>query len=188
MSQADAPEAPSDDGEPIEEIDELEALDGSSASIAAWLTELGTMNHYRLFDLPRDASEEAIRAAFHRFAESFHPDRHRAESEFVRSGALRIFRRAAEAYRVLRDRQLRAAYDLELAKQLTNADRGSSLSLDELCLTAAGRLHARRADRAITDGHLDEAIDHLRQALLDEGDNPALEERLHALADLRALS
>ncbi len=187
MSQPDAPEAPSDDGEPIEEIDELEPLDGSSASIAAWLTELGAMNHYRLFDLPRDASEEAIRAAFHRFAESFHPDRHRAESEFVRSGALRIFRRAAEAYRVLRDRQLRAAYDLELAK-LTNADSGSSRSLDELCQTAAGRLHARRADRAITDGHLGEAIDHLRQALLDEGDNPALEERLHALADLRALS
>lgn len=184
----DHPEGPLGDGEPIEEIDELEPLDGSSASIAAWLTELGTMSHYRLFGLPRDANDEAIQAAFHRFAESFHPDRHRAESEFVRSGALRIFRRAAEAYRVLRDKQLRAAYDLELAKQLTEPDAESTRSLDELCRTAAGRLHARRADRAITDGQLSAAIEHLTQALRDEGDNPSLEERLRALTDLHALS
>ena len=154
--------------------------------VESWLEVLDDTNHYELLGLLEIADDEAIQEGFHQFAEAFHPDRHRAEPSDVRSGVTRIFRRGAEAYRILRDPALRSAYDLTLAKarapaEMLGAAPERARSLDELCLTAGGRLHARQAERAITAGRLQEALGLLRKAALAEGKNPELKERLESL-------
>jgi curved DNA-binding protein CbpA len=166
--------------------------EGRQHTLEAWLAVLGSATHYELLGLLEAADEQAIQEAFHAFAEAFHPDRHRAESEAVREAVTRIFRRGAEAYRVLRDAKRRAAYDLELAKARPEGAGPSSLpparSLDELCTTPGGKLHARQAERALTAGSLTEAHAFLTRALAAEGSNPELEARLADLEQLEALA
>lgn len=171
-----------------------------SSNLARWLAALGELDHYQVLDLEASASSEDVQAAFHAFAERFHPDRHRALDDDLRSNVSLVFQRGAEAYRVLRSARLRADYDLELAKLGARSPAGQPgqplpeareplRSLDELCRTAGGRLHARQAARAISEGDLAAAIQYLDKALLAEGPpHPELEERRRALQDLFDLS
>jgi len=162
------------------------------ATIAAWLAVLDQLDHYEVLGIPQSASEDELQAAFHLFSERFHPDRHRGGSASLSESIVRVFRRGSEAYRVLRQPNLRADYDLELAKRRSRASarpgHGPTLqSLDELCLTPGGRLHARQAERAIASGDLAEAAALLERALLVEVSNPRLEERLLAVRQLAEL-
>ena len=158
-------------------------------SVAAWLDVLGQLNHYEVLGLAQDASLEDVQSAFHLFSERFHPDRHRGEPPGLHDSIVRIFRRGSEAYRVLRQPAVRAEYDLTLATARSRAstrpgEDPNLQTLDELCLTPGGRLHARQASRAIFEGQLAEAALLLERALLAEGANPRLEERLRALHQL----
>jgi len=162
-------------------------------AVSAWLDVLDQLDHYEVLGIGRDASLQAIQDAFHLFSERFHPDRHRGQSPNLHESIVRIFRRGSEAYRVLRHVGSRAEYDLELAtlrsRLSTRPGQDPALqTLDELCSSAGGRLHARQASRAIADGNLDEATALLERALLVEGHNPGLEERLLALRQLAELS
>jgi len=162
------------------------------STVHAWLEVLDQLNHYEVLGVTQAASEPEIQAAFHLFSERFHPDRHRAASPELRASITTIFRRGSEAYRVLRQPDRRTEYDLLLATSLRRvsapAGPDSQLkALDELCLTPGGRLHARQASRAISDGRLDEAASLLERALLAEGENPELGERLEAVRHLADL-
>ena len=77
---------------------------------------LEQLDYYTLLGLPQDASADKIREAFHTFALKFHPDRHAGGEEAKISRAEHIFRRGAEAYRVLLDPEARRVYDEGLAK------------------------------------------------------------------------
>jgi curved DNA-binding protein CbpA len=162
------------------------------SAVAAWLDVLDRLNHYEVLGLERDANADEVQRAFHQFSERFHPDRHRGEPETLRESLVRIFRRGSEAYRVLRQPGLRAEYDLGLATARSRAsarpgEDPSLQTLDELCQSAGGRLHARQAARAIANGQLGEAATLLERALLVEGENPRLEARLWALRQLAEL-
>ena len=163
------------------------------SALGAWLAVLGQLNHYEVLGLTQTASEQEVQDAFHLFSERFHPDRHRGQPEHLHEAIVRVFRRGSEAYRVLRQPPARAEYDLELATSRSRVSarpgQDSQLqTLDELCRTPGGRLHARQAARAISDGALSEAAALLERALLVEGSNPALEERLAALRQLADLA
>ena len=54
-------------------------------------------------------------------------------------------------------------------------------SLDELCQTASAKRYATRADELISQGDLSGAKRELMLALREDGENPALAERLDAL-------
>src|SRR5215470_8912914 len=64
---------------------------------------------YDILDVPRKASDETIKAAFHRAAKACHPDLNAADP----SAAERL-RQTVDAYQLLKDPEQRAALDLQL--------------------------------------------------------------------------
>jgi curved DNA-binding protein CbpA len=79
--------------------------------------DLDSLSYYNLLGIPPDADDETIRQAYQGRSLWLHPDRHlqTAEPEMrVRIGA--VYRRVAEAYRVLGRPTERAAYDALLAR------------------------------------------------------------------------
>ncbi len=158
--------------------------------IQAWLEVLDSSSYYELLGVLEIADEQAIADAFRHFSQAFHPDQHRAGSDELREQAAFIYKRGVEAYGVLRDGEQRARYDLALAKgQLRlgaeeRAGAGTAQSLDDLCATPGGRLHARNAERHLESGALDQAEQCLQNALSAEGENRALAERLRAVRQL----
>lgn len=70
------------------------------------------MTHYEVLGVDPAASEETIRAAYHRLVAQYHPDRHQGNplEELAREKLVRI----NEAYQTLNDARRRAAYDASL--------------------------------------------------------------------------
>ncbi len=156
----------------------------------AWLEVLDTSSYYELLGVLEIADDQAIAEAFRLFSLAFHPDQHRTTGDELRARAAHIYKRGVEAYGVLRDPEQRARYDLALAKgqlRLGAEERigtGTAQSLDDLCSTPAGRLHARNAERHLEGGALDQAEQCLQHALSAEGENRPLAERLRAVRQL----
>jgi DnaJ-class molecular chaperone len=79
---------------------------------------LEQLDYYSLLQVDQGATPDQVRRAFHEFAARYHPDK------FLRSGAekahveraAQIYRRGAEAYKVLTDQRRRKAYDAQLAR------------------------------------------------------------------------
>ncbi len=154
-----------------------------------WLEVLDDTSYYDLLGLLEIADDSAIQTAFHQFSESFHPDAHRSSSREVREAVTIIFKRGAEAYRVLKDPKTRAAYDLALAQGAlryfpTSGSRdsqGAQRGLETLCKTKGGQLHARQAERALSEGQLEEARALLEKAQTAEGINIPLQNKFQEL-------
>ena len=84
-------------------------------AIRQWLAALDSVSYYELFRVERGATYDELRAAFHSFAESFHPDVHHWRHPSEQAAIGYIFKRGTEAYRVLSDPELRRRYDEALA-------------------------------------------------------------------------
>lgn len=164
-------------------------------NLQQWLEAVEFANYYELLGLLEICDDAAIQEAFHRFCASFHPDQHRGEDELHRQQVSYVFRRGTEAYRVLRDPELRARYDLGLAQgklrleetlppEAGAPETGVARSLVSLCHTPAGRLHARHAEGHLHRTELSAALACLERALEADGSNPALEERAVALREM----
>jgi curved DNA-binding protein CbpA len=159
--------------------------------LRAWADVIDDSNYYEILGVLDLADATAIKAAFHDLAVAFHPDAYAEADDDVLDVARAVFRRVAEAYRVLSDPELRSKYDLALSRgYLRLSDEGVDSartatglkSLEDLCRSPAARLSARRADAYIGSGNLDEARRALKDALSQDGyENPELEERLEAL-------
>ena len=78
-------------------------------------SNLDEVDYYALLEVSRAADPDEIRVAFHQFALRFHPDRHIGDAKRQKQ-ALAIFKRGAEAYRVLMQPTLRSRYDEVLGK------------------------------------------------------------------------
>ena len=158
--------------------------------IAEWDELLDYSSYYELLGLLEIADEDAIRRAFHEFSQAFHPDAHPHADDETAARLRRVFQRGAEAYRVLLRPETRAEYDFSLAKGQMRLGVPSVppgvvrtvRSLDELCQTASGKLHASKADRLISQGALAEAKRELLRAWRAEPEpDPEIRERLDAL-------
>ncbi len=90
------------------------AMDGPA--IREWLEVLDHLSYYEIFQIAPSASFDEVRAAFHTFAETFHPDVHAWRDGSDRVAIGYIFKRGTEAYRVLSDPALRPRYDEALAQ------------------------------------------------------------------------
>ena len=157
-----------------------------------WRSVIDEATYYELLGISASASLEEIKAAWHRFALSFHPDGHLDNGPEALVAAREVFQRGAEAYRVLMNRQLRGKYDMALAKGQSRLDAPSDApppqsasqvkTLEDLSRSAAAKLCARRADELISAGDLRAAQRELKMAVYhDGGKNQELEERLEAL-------
>jgi len=147
-------------------------VDDSDGHIFGWLEILDDLSYYELFGVPDYASVDEIRAAFHVFCDTFHPDRHVVRSPQERGAILSVFERGAEAYAVLSDVGLRAQYDEQLALRpsprppritFSPLSRPPTLrppadaALEEHVQASAARPFARRADELLRKGDLRQA-------------------------------
>src|SRR5579883_447458 len=162
-----------------------------------WLEVLDELTYYELFGLAPRATADEVRAAFHAFCETFHPDLHvgRDPEELRALGA--IFKRGTEAYEALSDHELRARYDDQLAAgaaqrrppRLTfsrvpparaSAPPGEA-PYDQIVRSAAARPFARRAWELARKGDLRQAKLQLVMANHMDAGNEALEAALTEL-------
>lgn len=144
--------------------------------------ELDRVDYYALLGVARSASADAIRAAFHDLARRYHPDRWASGSELERARAGRIYRRGAEAYRVLMG-PARRRYDeglkagqLRLAPEaaVTRPSSSGRLTVD----APRARPFATKALQAWKAGDYKTAKLNLKLALSHEPDNALLKARL----------
>jgi DnaJ-domain-containing protein 1 len=78
----------------------------------------GGATHYEVLGVTRSAPTDEVKRAYYSHARRLHPDRFRRDAdEETRQRIDAAFARIAQAYDVLRDTALRAAYDLKLAKK-----------------------------------------------------------------------
>jgi curved DNA-binding protein CbpA len=169
--------------------------EGDVSALPEWEAVLDDASYYEILGVLEIADAQAIREAFHEFSLGFHPDAHRDVDAEVQERLTRVFQRGVEAYRVLSVPESRAAYDLALAKGELRLEGGASTrvetgarSLDELCRSPGAKLYAKRAEELIANGELEKATSELYRALrAEEGDNPELLERIHAVTALARL-
>jgi curved DNA-binding protein CbpA len=165
--------------------------------IYAWLQVLDELTYYELFGIEPGATADDVRAAFHAFCETFHPDRHvgRDPDEQIALGA--IFKRGTEAYYALSDHELRARYDEQLAERRSRANpprinfstvparRPSAppgeAPYEQIVLSAAARPFARRAWELAQKGDLRQAKLQLVMANHLDAGNEELEAALDDL-------
>ncbi len=163
----------------MQNVDDLEHL-------AAWVEVIDDSSYYELLGVLELADGASIQTAFHEFALAFHPDVYADSNDEQREAARYVFRRGAEAYRVLSDPELRAKYDLALASghlRLIGGEPSHRVQGETALQSLAARLLARRADEQIGLGKLAEARRLLQDAMSLEGyENPRLAERIEALA------
>jgi curved DNA-binding protein CbpA len=147
---------------------------------------LDQLDYYTLLGAHAAATADELRAAFHAFARRYHPDRHAAAGEETMARAARIYRRGAEAYRVLSDPELRRRYDAQLARGKVRFDPEDapecrpqrSASGAVVLRSPAARPFYLKAEQALRTGDLKQARLNLQLALRHEGDNAALAAKL----------
>lgn len=150
------------------------------ARIAALSQTLDRMTYYNLLDVPMDAKRKVIEAAYYRRARNIHPDRHVYETDPQRRRDLvRLYARFGEAFRVLRDADLRRAYDAELAEgrvrlsnQARNAHRLAQQAPDPR--TESARKLLGRGYEMIRAGNFTGAAAQLRLAAQLEPDSKVI--------------
>lgn len=148
--------------------------------------ELDELDYYDVLGVPKEATPDAIRAAFHRFATRYHPDRQVGSFE-ERALASLVFRRGTEAYRVLMSGEQRARYDQALARgvlRLTGLSGASSRPppAGGVVLTnARARPFVHKALEAIGRGDRSGAKLNLKLALQYDPGNRAITEKIAEL-------
>lgn len=161
-------------------------------ALQQWLAVLDALSYYDLFQAPSTATYDDLRAAFHGFAESFHPDAHRWRDPEEQSAIGQIYRRGTEAWRILSDPTLRARYDEALANGVLRpenllVERATARSLAPPPELGGGRLIDKirspgarpfvlRAEELLTGGDPKQAKLQLVMALHMDKGNPALDE------------
>jgi curved DNA-binding protein CbpA len=153
-------------------------------ALRQWLSALDALSYYDVLRAPNDASHDDLRLCFHAFAETFHPDGHlwRAPHEQEAIGV--IYRRGAEAWRILSDPALRARYDEalvngsvrpeNLAVEADRPSRPKALLADKLRSPSA-RPFVLRAEELYKKGDPKQAKIQLVMALHMDRGNPALD-------------
>lgn len=160
-----------------------------------WLRTAQTQNYYEILGIAPEAGALTIKAAFHAFGLRYHPDRYSADPIEVRLAAGEVFKRGVEAYRVLRRPALRASYDEGLKKgRLRFEDRKieekpqlPQRTLEMIATTAKGKEFAKKAERFMSIGKLDDARLQLVNACQCEPYNQELAERLKLVYEALAL-
>jgi curved DNA-binding protein CbpA len=174
--------------------------------VLAMDASLDELDYLGVLQMPDPESEEGptdqeVREAWRAFALTFHPDRHLDAPDDVRAAATRVFRRGAEAYRVLQDPLLRKSYvraiaqgkkrmTIEELQQVGPRSMVPSSLVRHMVKSAAAEAFAVRADDLIAEGSLSQAKLQIQLALAREPDNMRLKEKLDEiskrLASMRA--
>lgn len=144
---------------------------------------LEALDYYTLLSVDPSANSDEIRRAFHQFASKYHPDKFTArgaEAAHVER-ANQIYRRGAEAYKVLTDPRRRKLYDGQLAQgklrfdALAEAPPEPSLNKWPIKVKSPmARPFATKAEQAYKAGDWGNAKVNLRMALSKDAGNPQI--------------
>ena len=155
----------------------MDAIEQSK--ILAWDARLDYLEYEEILGIDPEATVEDCRAAYHRFAQYFHPDMYPTADEPMREILCRIFQRGSEAYRVLTHSGLRARWSLAKSqgrRRLSDLAPPPELdltqalsSLHESCRSAGAILESKLAAKALARGEISGATQHLHRALDYEG-------------------
>lgn len=108
--------------------------------IIALARVLSSMDYYQTLKLDRRAPLQEVKKAFFRESQAYHPDRfYSSKDQELKDAVMTVYKRIAEAYAVVRDPELRAKYDAQLAAAAAATAAGGS--------AAAGSAGANRLDR-----------------------------------------
>ncbi|MBX3258600.1 MAG: DnaJ domain-containing protein [Labilithrix sp.] len=160
-----------------------------TSTFLAWAESLEAMSYYEILRVPEDASPGEIQQAFHDLSLRCHPDRFVEEGPEVAAAAASVFKRAAEAYNVLRKPAFRVRYDAELKKGQLKLDERAvepkkqheQRTLFMIARTPKAKQHAAKADELLARGKLDDARIQLISANQHDPNNDELKERLDIL-------
>jgi DnaJ-like protein/uncharacterized protein DUF4388 len=116
-AEASAPESPSSTVE-RERPSAAEPEPDKRGTVEELLTRALGATHYEVLGIARSASTDEVKRVYYSHARRLHPDLFRRDAdEETRQRIDAAFARIAQAYDVLRDAALRAAYDIKLAKK-----------------------------------------------------------------------
>jgi DnaJ-class molecular chaperone len=146
---------------------------------------LEQLDYYTLLQVENDASVDQVRQAFHRFAAKYHPDRFLgggAEQAKIERAA-QIYRRGAEAYKVLSDWQRRKQYDLGLTQGQLRFDANAEPPAAPAVVgqwpikvkNPVARPFATKAEQAFKAGDFGAAKVNLKLALAKDQGNAQIE-------------
>lgn len=162
-----------------------------ASTFLVWAESLDELSYYDVLRVAPNASAEDIQTAFHALALRCHPDRFVDEGPDVAQAATRVFKRAVEAYNVLRRPDHRIRYDadlhagrLRLDLQSRPEETGPQIVVRTLEMVAndpQAKKLAAQADRLIAIGRIDEARVKLTSATQNDPFNDELKERLTEL-------
>jgi curved DNA-binding protein CbpA len=168
----------------------------SLVTLRARLVAVEDQSYYEILRVPSSSSAIDVKGAFHEFALACHPDQYVDEDPDVSLAAGELFKRGVEAYKVLTRADWRARYDEGLLHGKLRFIPGetekpppppATRTLEEIAATPRAKEFAKRADRLISVGRLEDARVALVTALQDDYDNEELKERLDLLYEALAL-
>lgn len=146
---------------------------------------LDHLDYYELLRLEPSATADDVRRAFHDFAMRYHPDRFAGAPEDKRERASQIYRRGAEAYRVLTSAEQRKRYD-DLVKSGQLRYSEPTVAEERAATKPAGTVEGRsmrgrpfvqKGLDAEKRGDLQQAKLNFGMALQHEPDNAPLKQR-----------
>jgi len=157
----------------------------------AWAESLESMNYYEILRVAPNASPTEIQQAFHDLSLRCHPDRFVDEGPETAHAAATVFKRAVEAYNILRRPQLRQRYNQQLYKgsgeikldehAIVQKKTYEQRTLFMIARDAKAKKFAAKADAYLAEGRLEDARIQLISAVHNDPGNEELQERLNIL-------
>jgi curved DNA-binding protein CbpA len=140
---------------------------------------LDRIDYYEILGVPHAADAEALRNAFYARADVMHPDRHyNIVDSDLREKLYLVYKRVAEAYRVLSATETRRDYDRQLARGRVRFQADTHKDVKRDPETTIRNLRARKlyldARQALESGNLQGALLALRMADSMEPGSPVI--------------
>lgn len=153
--------------------------------IAASLDQL---DYFQVLGATPDSPLEELKAKYHALQRNYHPDTfYGSPDQELRAAVMKISKRVAEAYVILRDAEKRAKYTRDMqgpdrAKKLRYTEESEREQKrekeEELGKTPQGRQLVQKAMNAIKAGDLAAAARDLKTAMIFEKGNESVKKRL----------
>lgn len=174
----------------------------SKVELQAIAQLLNEVDHYQILKIPRHASEDEIRTAFHREALLLHPDQYQhLKDKEILDLSKKIYSRVIESYRVLSSTERRKDYDRKLKGGLNTkeasvpqaADQGltpfdqdenettSIRRIEKTATTSAGAKFYKLAQAAFQTKDLNSAKMNIQIALNTDAKNPEYLDLAHRI-------
>jgi tetratricopeptide (TPR) repeat protein len=140
-----------------------EKQEGFVKEVTAFYEDLDRINFYQLLDVAQEEEIFQIKRNYYKLMKRYHPDRFTGAQFSVISGKLdEIVSRLTEAFQILKDEDLRKAYDMKLKKKETEKEtpreaEGRTVSKSEIAF--------RDALFYVSQGRFSEAIEMLNRCI-----------------------